>query len=231
MSQETPIPSPSLIPPQTIPAQARTFSKTLHGLLDGQPKDEATVAKALDGQDETLDLIAAKFYSLASMLVGEGEESVQLLEAAIANAEVSLCDDPALARKNGRRALSIAALERLAERNPASLAAPQGLQPVATCIEDDDLAEAGISSDELEQMMGGPDRDRVRNWLTSLPVDLRTVFALRAVAGIPSTETAELLKAHGGPQAAGWTAEAVREVFRQGLCSLASQLIHATTAR
>jgi hypothetical protein len=40
-----------------------------------------------------------------------------------------------------------------------------------------------------------------------------------------------LLTAYGGTAAAGWTAADVREVFRQALCSLASQVIHATTAR
>jgi hypothetical protein len=54
---------------------------------------------------------------------------------------------------------------------------------------------------------------------------MRTVFVLRAVAGFNAVETAELLKAHGGPQAAAWTPETAREVFRQGLCSLASQVL------
>jgi hypothetical protein len=40
-----------------------------------------------------------------------------------------------------------------------------------------------------------------------------------------------LLAAHGGARAAGWNADAVRELFRQALCSLASQLIHATAGR
>jgi hypothetical protein len=77
-------------------------------------------------------------------------------------------------------------------------------------------------------MMGGPDRDRVRNWLENLPVDLRTVFALRAVAGLTAPETAALLAEYGGPKAAGWTTDAVRAVFRQGLCSIASQVIQAS---
>jgi len=49
------------------------------------------------------------------------------------------------------------------------------------------------------------------------------------VAGFTAAETAGLLAAHGGPQATGWTADAVREFFRQGLCSLASQLIQAAS--
>jgi DNA-directed RNA polymerase specialized sigma24 family protein len=188
-------------------------------------------AETFDALQEIFELVAAGLYSLASMLVGEGEESVRLVEAAVANAEVSVCQDPQEARKSSRRVLGAAALELLAKRDPASLAAPEGLAPASTCIEDDDLASAGISSEELERMIGGPERDRVREWLESLPTWMRTVFVLRAVAGFSATETADLLKAHGGPQAAGWTPIEAREVFRQGLCSLASQLLHASAER
>lgn len=221
----------SLIPPKSIPEAAREFSDRLHSLLDGQPKDDGTVARALEGQDEIFEMIAAGLYSLASMLVGEGEQSIRLVETAVANAEVSVCHDPLEARMSSRRALAVAALDLLASRGGECLAAPTGLAPVSTCIEDDDLASAGISSEELESMIGGPDRERVRKWLEGLPTVLRTVFVLRAVAGFTSADTAELLKAHGGLDATGWTAPAVREVFRQGLCSLASQLLHASAER
>ena len=40
------------------------------------------------------DMIAAGLYSLASMLVGEGEDSVRLVETAVATAEVSVCQNP-----------------------------------------------------------------------------------------------------------------------------------------
>ena len=80
-------------------------------------------------------------------------------------------------------------------------------------------------------MMAGPDRDLVRNWLESLPTELRTIFVLRAVAGFSAPETAALLAEHGGSLAAGWTADAVRELFRQALCSLASQVLHASAER
>jgi len=80
-------------------------------------------------------------------------------------------------------------------------------------------------------MLAGPNRDSVRKWLASLPSELRVIFVLRAVAGFRADETAGLLASHGGPSAAGWTADAVRETFRKGLCSLASQLIQATAVR
>jgi len=228
MSQESSSPSASLIPPQPIPDGALAFSERVRGLLDGRPNDEATVSKAFEGMDAMFELIAAGLYSLASMLAGEGEESVRLVETAVATAEVSVCHDPQTARQSSRRALCAAALELLVRRDAASLAAPGGLQPASTCIEDDDLAAVGISTQELEQIISGPDRDRVRNWLAGLPTATRAVFVLRAVAGFSAADTAGLLAAHGGTPAAGWTTETVREVFRQGLCSLASQLIHAS---
>jgi DNA-directed RNA polymerase specialized sigma24 family protein len=220
----------SLIPPQPMPAEALAFSRRMHGLMDGQSKDEATVAKALDGMDDVLDRIAAGLYSLASMLVGEGEESVGLVETAVATAEVSVCHDPLLARQSSRRALSAAALEMLERRTPGCLAAPQGLAPAATCIEDDDLDAAGESGKELLRMLAGPDRDRMRKWLEGLATVPRTIFVLRAVAGFTAAETAALLAAHGGPRAAGWNEGAVREFCRQGLCSLAAQLLQASAS-
>lgn len=218
----------SLIPQQPIPEGADEFSSRVRGLLDGKAKDEATVARALEGMDDMLDAIAAGLYSLASMLVGEGEDGVRLVETAVATTDISACDDPVRGRQLSRSALAKAALKMIGERNPDSLAAPQSTEPVGGCIEDNDLEAAGMSRDALEQMMSGPDRDRVRNWLEDLPVDMRTVFALRAVAGFTAPETAALLAEFGGPKAANWTADAVRAVFRHGLCSLASQLIQAS---
>jgi hypothetical protein len=228
MRQDLSTPNQSLIPPVPIPAEAHAFTSRIHGLLDGQPKDDATVEKALEGMDSMFELIAAGLYNLASMLVGEGEDSVRLVEAAVTNSEVSGCHDPERSRKSTKRALADAALTILEQRDPGSLAAPEGMEPARGCIEDDDLDAAGVSGAELEQMMAGPDRERVRQWLESLPTAMRTIFVLRAVAGLSAAETAGLLAEHGGPAAATWTADAVRGVFRQGLCSLASQLIQAT---
>jgi DNA-directed RNA polymerase specialized sigma24 family protein len=218
-----------LIPPKPMPEGAQLFSDRVHGLLDGKPKDEASVAQALSGMEATLDAIAAGLYNLASMLVGQGEDSIALVETAVANADIAVCSDALAARKSSRRALVIAALELIDQRHPGSLAAPQGIEVAGSCIDDDDLDAAGVSSEELERMFAGPDRQRVRLWLESLPADLRTVFVLRAVAGFCGFETAELLAAHAGPSAAGWTEDSVRAIFRQGLCSLASQLLVAST--
>lgn len=230
MPQEPAASPSSLIPAQPMIEGAEAFSQRVYPLFDGQPKDEATVAQALAGMDEVVDRIAAGLYSLASMLVGEGEDGVKLVEMAVATAEVATdCSDPLQGRRNSRLALCRAALEMIAQRDSGSLAAPAGLEHASTCIEDDDLDAASESGRQLEQMIAGPDRDRVRQWLAQLPTALRTIFVMRAVAGLPAAETASLLAAHGGPQAAGWSTEAVRETFRQGLCSLASQILQAST--
>jgi DNA-directed RNA polymerase specialized sigma24 family protein len=221
----------SLIPPQPLPCGAESFARQIHSLLDGKPKDEATVARAFEGMDDMFDKIAAGLYGLASMLVGEGEDGARLVEEAIATADLSSSSDMREARQNSRRVLAAAAIQTLAARDAGSLAAPQGLEHARTCINDDDLDAAAEYGEELERMIAGPDRERVREWLESLPAELRTVFVLRAVAGFTATETAALLAAYGGPQAQGWTADAVREIFRQGLCSLASQLLHETSVR
>jgi hypothetical protein len=209
-----------------VPPGVDKFTRTVQGLLDGKPKDEATVEKAFEGQEDIFDVVAAGLYNMASMLVGEGEESIEIVEAAVTNAEVVCCDDAETARRSGKRALVREALTRIAAHDAGSLARPEGLEHVQTCIEDDDLDAASESGAELERMIAGPDKERVREWLESLPAFMRTVFVLRAVGGIPAPEVAALLAAYGGPKAAGWTADAVREVFRQGLCSLASQLLH-----
>jgi hypothetical protein len=225
MARET---TPSLIPPQPIPEGAQDFTARVGRLMDGQSKDDATVAQALEGMDAVFDRIAAGLYTLASMLVGEGEDSVRLVETAIATTDARLCDDLVQCRKDCRRVLCGAAIELIARRNPAALAAPARLQPGTGCIDNEDLDAAADSRVQFERMIAGPDRDRVRRWLADLGADLRTVFVLRASAGFSAQEAADLLAGHGGPQAAGWTAEAVREIFRQALCSLASQVLQAT---
>jgi hypothetical protein len=216
-----------LIPKEPFPAGAEEFSQRVQGLLDGRPKDEVTVSKALVGMDEVLDVIAAGLYSIASMLVGEGEESIQLVEAAVARTDLSACSNVDAARKSSRKELCSAAIELISRHKMGALAAPQGLEHAATCIEDDDLESAGLSRAELESMLAGPNRESVKRWIEGLAIETRVIFVLRAVAGFSASETAEMLASHGGEGAENWSSDAVREIFRQGLCSLASQLIHA----
>jgi DNA-directed RNA polymerase specialized sigma24 family protein len=219
-----------LIPPQPMPSGAGDFAGKFLGMLDGKPKDEAVVNEAFAGLDDIFDQIAAGLYRLASMLVGEGEESVGLVETTIATADLSSSHDAEQARHSSRMALAKSAIELLRKRDEQSLAAPRELAPAGGCIQDDELDAAGVYGDELAKMMAGPDRQRVRTWLLSLPVASRVIFVLRAVAGLSSTEIAALLAQQGDRSVPGWQPEAVREIFRQALCSVASQLLHETTA-
>ena len=235
MSQETVSVPEKLIPPQSSCCATARAGRPSELPADqgkgGQPKDDPTPKEAFAGMDEMFELIAAGLYNLASMLVGEGEDSIALVEQAVATADVSASDDAAQTRKSSRLALSRAALETLERRSPGSLAAPLNLAHVNTCIQDEDLDTGEVSGEELAKLMSGPERDRVRQWLVSLPVEFRVIFALRAVAGFGSPEVASLLAAHGGASAAGWTPENVREIYRQALCSLASQVIHTANVK
>jgi hypothetical protein len=188
-------------------------------------------ARAKQQMDLIIDSIAGELYNLASMLVGEGEEAVRLVEIAIDKAEISACQNPKAARRSTGRALAKGAVAHLAAADPEAFAAPEGSFHPTTCIEDDDLESAGLSVEQLEAMFAGPERERVRQWLTHLSTGIRTVFILRAVAGQDAAGTAAILAEFGGPKAAGWQPEAVRHVFRQGLCSLASQLLHASSGK
>jgi hypothetical protein len=192
------------------------------------PSQPTPTASAQEGMEDEIDLIAAGLYSMAAMLVGKGEDSARLVEMTIESAENPVCHDPAAAQLSCRKALCASAVEVLEQRNPGCLAAPKGLKAAKTCIEDDDLDAAAEYGDELKRLIAGPDRERVRKWLESLATPMRTIFVLRAVGGLSTAETAGLLATQGGPQAAGWTVDEVRESLRQGLCSLASQLLQST---
>lgn len=231
MPEETPISSSSLNSPRAFPESVGGLDSGAPGVSDRRPGNDVTVEEAFSGVDGMFDQIAAGLYSMASMLVGEGEDGIRVMEQAVTTADISGSSNAGEALHLSRRALAIAAIELMASRDSESLAAPVGLEHAVTCIEDDDLDAAGEAKEALERMIAGPDRERVRNWLESLPTGLRTVYVLRAVGELNATETAELLASHGGPQAQDWNPEAVRELFRQGLCSLASQLIHATAGR
>ncbi len=232
-SDSTSIDRPFLTEQPTHPDGAQFFAK-VSSMLDGKPKEPEVVEAALSGWDSLLEKIAGDLYQIASMLLGEGEETIALLEKTVSSVDVPACSDHVEARHSARLALAAQAIAILEQRNPASLATPpeeSDASGPAVCIEDDDLSAAGLTPVEFEQLLVGPDRHRLRQWLESLAPALRAVFVLRAVAALSSAETAGLLGEHGGPAAENWTPDAVRSTFRQALCSLASQLIHATSAR
>lgn len=186
---------------------------------------------ALQGGSELLHQVADELYHLGVMLLGESEATVVLVERAIATAELPTCEDSANARHSARVALAAAAIEMLSERDGEALAAPSGEYGPPNCIGDDDLDAAGVSASELEEMVSGPGRVRMRAWLEGLPVAERTIFVLRTVGGLTTPEVAGVLALHGGKAAQGWMTDAVRGVFRQALCALAAQLLQDSNSR
>jgi hypothetical protein len=221
----------SFLPEEPLHPQGAAFLAQVTDRLDGQPQNPAVVEAALSGWEGLLEKIGAELYRIASMLIGDGEESIGVIEKVVTNLNLTACRDHADARHQSRLALAAESIGVLANRDPAALAAPAEESGPASCIEDDDLDAVGVTPVELEQMLSGPDDHRLRDWLEGLSVTLRIIFVLRAVAGLSSGEISGLLSEHGGLSAQGWTPEAVRTTFRQALCSLASQLIHATAVR
>jgi len=222
----------SFVPNEPLNLYSEAFFGQVAGTLDSEPKDPAATEASLADWDGLIEKIAADLYRISSMLLGEGEEAVRLIEQVVADLDVSVCSDPLAARHSSRMALAANAVAILRDHDPQSLAAPSGEESASvSCIEDDDLSAAGVTPVELEQMITGPERHRLRDWLEGLSVTLRVVFVLRAIGGLSSPEVAGLLAEFGGPAAQDWTPDAVRSTFRQALCSLASQLIHATATR
>ena len=220
------------VPEKPVHPEGTALFEQVAGMQDGTEKDEAKVEAQLASWDGVLETIASEHYRVASMLVGEGEEAIALIEQVVAGIDLTACSTPADARYQARLLLAAEAISILGQRDPASLAAPAADETgPASCIEDDDLSAAGVTPVELEQMISGPESHRLREWLEGLSVSLRIIFVLRAVAGLSSAEVASLLAVHGGLAAQGWTPDAVRGGFRQALCSLASQLIHLSAAR
>ncbi len=219
------------LPDQPLHPQSPAFFSQVSELLDGQPKDPASVEAALSGWDGVMEKIAGDLYHLGSMLIGEGEETIQLIEHVVANVDIPSCCDHLDASHKARLALAAQAVTVLHKRDASAFVAPQEESGPVSCIEDDDLSAAGVTAAELERMLTGPERMHLRAWLESLPVSQRTIFVLRAIGGLSSVEVADLLAEDGGKLAEEWTPDTVRSSFRQALCSLASQLIHATQGK
>jgi len=231
MSQDSLPLDEKFLPEQSVHPQGAAFFSQISEMLNGQPKDPAIVEAALTGWDGVLEKIAGDLYQIGSMLLGEGEETIQLIEYVVANVDIPACSDHIDAQHKSRLALGEQAIRVLATRVPASLSAPEPDSGPVSCIEDDDLSAAGVTHAELERMLTGPESQHLRTWLEGLPVSQRAIFVLRAIGGLSSIEVAVLLAENGGPQAQDWTPDAVRSSFRLALCSLASQLIHSTHSK
>jgi hypothetical protein len=177
---------------------------------------------------------AVELFQLAALLLGDQNEAVGLVEETMAGTEIDPCADPAAARRQARQQVLAGALARLRQSDPASFAVA-GDVPRATsmCVEDEDLSAAGISQAQLTDWLASEGRQDLRDWLRALPAAQRAVFVQRAVLGQGNAATAEALQASEGTSegkgsSAWWTPQAVGELYRLALCSLANSLARSS---
>lgn len=168
---------------------------------------------------------ALELFQLASLLVGDQEQALQLVEACVRASDLDPCAAEPGAEERVREKLTESALAWMRKRAPESFAVEDSEQTMGGCVETDDLEAAGFSSERLAEMLSGGQRQKLRSWLDALPMAQRAVFVLRAVAGRSNQSVAAELSQVSG--SAGWTADYVSLMFRSALCSLANQLAHS----
>ncbi len=181
------------------------------------------------GGATTLEDSALELFQTAAMLLGQEHEAVSVVEEVVSSASSDPCAEPLLAHREAREMVIVAALRRMGQLPDGGLDAVKAAGSVSesSCIESDDLSAAGVTSEQLEAMIAGPGRARLRLWLDKLSPAMRAVFVLRALLGKGNDEAAATLRASGAPGADRWVAPMVSQVFRQALCSLASLLLNS----
>lgn len=177
-----------------------------------------------DCNDNTLiESAARELYQTAALFVGDEGEAMHLVEQTVANVEMDPCADGDAARTAASRDLVQRALARVASLRPAQMH-PMAAVDLGGCVETDELSAAGVTREQLEGMLSGGGRTRMRQWLEGLGPVERSVFVLRAVLGRSGAQSSQLLQqATGDP----WTEGHVGGAYRAALCSLASSLVHS----
>lgn len=174
---------------------------------------------------------AVELYQLAALMLGDEGEAASLVESTVADVEVDPCADEESAVDTARHHLIEAAVARMQQADPGAFAAPTPAGGPASCIEDDDLSAAGISSEQISELLkSAGNGSQLRSWLDRLSAAQRAIFVQRAVLGWNNDATAESL-ANGSGEKPAWSAAQVGETFRQALCSLANLLVHAEAQR
>jgi hypothetical protein len=170
-----------------------------------------------------IESAARELYQTAALLIGDQDEATQLVEQSVANVEIDPCAEGDVARNVASRDLIHRTLARVAAKWPAQMH-PTAAADLGGCVETDELSAAGLSREQLDRMLTGVGRSRMRQWLEGLGPVERVVFVLRAVLGRSGTESTELL--HEATSEV-WTEAHVGGAYRAALCSLASSLVHA----
>jgi hypothetical protein len=176
-------------------------------------------------QSGVVESAARELYQTAALFIADQDEATQLVEQTVANIEIDPCAEADVARSVTTHDLIHRTLARVAAKWPAQMH-PNSSADLGGCVETDDLSAAGVTPEQLETMISGVGRSRMRQWLEGLGPVERVVFVLRAVLGRSGPESTELLhKATSDP----WTEAHVGDAYRAALCSLASSLVHATS--
>lgn len=169
--------------------------------------------------------VAFELYQLAALFLGNEAEALELVEGFVSQREVDPCAPESPGEDATRRELAAAAVARMSQADPEGFAPPASdASGQVTCIENDDLDAMGVTPADLTELISGGGRERMRDWLNQLPLVQRAIFVQRVVLGWDNATIVGLLPA-------GWQPQQVSEVFRQALCSLATSLIHLTTAQ
>lgn len=195
--------------------------------MNSQDSKGKSATGAATVQDSALEL-----FQTAALFLGQEQEAVSVVEEVVTTTSSDPCAEPLVAHRQARERVIAAALQRMGKLPSGGLDAAQAAGGVSAniCIESDDLSASGLTPEQLEALLAGPGRVRLRQWLDRLSPAMRAVFVLRALLGKGNDEAAETLRASGAPGAAAWVAPTVSQVFRQALCSLATSLLHSSQA-
>ncbi|MBV8631587.1 MAG: hypothetical protein JOZ83_11720, partial [Silvibacterium sp.] len=125
---------------------------------------------------------AVELYQLAALMLGDEGEAASLVESTVADVNVDPCAPEETAVERARHHLVEAAVARMSEADPAAFAAPAPVTGSGSCIEDDDLSAAGISAEQIAELLNGAGSGiQLRSWLDQLPGAQRAIFVQRAV--------------------------------------------------
>lgn len=174
----------------------------------------------------TTEHAAIEMFQFAALMLGSESEALRLVENSVASVDIDPCADPSAATGIVRNQVLDGALAIMHRSDPASFADLPESQSGSSCIEDEDPAP--LSGEEISELIADVGRSRLRDWLGHLSQAQRAVFVQRAVLGQDNASIAKAINRIAHPSI--WTAEAVSQLFRQALCSLATSLVHATPA-
>src|SRR5277367_5653736 len=98
---------------------------------------------------------AVELYQLAALMLGDEAEALALVESTVESVEVDPCAPEDEAVDAARHHLVEAAVGRMSLAHPDAFAVPVQSDGPVTCIEDDDLSAAGISSAQIAELVNG----------------------------------------------------------------------------